>query len=74
MSFRSIAAKNLVFRTVAVLIVAGACLVTPGPTTYLLRAQPPRILGRPNLRVARRSPEKCVTLPLIYNEKREDKE
>ena len=74
MSFRSIAAKNLVFRTVAVLIVAGACLVTPGPTTYLLRAQPPRIWDGRTCASLGDPPEKCVTLPLTYNEKREDKE
>ena len=39
MSFRSIAAKNVVLRTVAVMTVAGAGLVTPGLTTEsLLRA------------------------------------
>jgi hypothetical protein len=43
MSFRSVVATSVVLRTIAVMTVAGA-----GPVTH---AQPPAIVGRPNLRL-----------------------
>src|SRR5262245_40098789 len=52
MSFRSVAAKNVVLRMVGVMTVAGAALVTVSVANeYFIRAQPPQSARRPNLRL-----------------------
>jgi hypothetical protein len=52
MSFRSVAAKNVVLRMVGVMTVAGAALVTVSvPNESFTRAQPPQSARQPNLRL-----------------------
>ena len=52
MSFRSVAAKNVVLRMVGVMTVAGAALVTVSVANEsFIRAQPPQSARRPNLRL-----------------------
>src|SRR5262249_51730663 len=52
MSFRSVAAKNVVMRMVGVMTVAGAALVTVSVANEsFIRAQPPQSARRPNLRL-----------------------
>lgn len=52
MSFRSVAAKNVVLRMVGVMTVAGvALLIVSVPNKSLIRAQPPQSARRPNLRL-----------------------
>src|SRR5262245_42990799 len=52
MSFRSVAAKNVVLRMVGVMTVAGAALVTVSVANEsFIRAQPSQNARRPNLRL-----------------------
>src|SRR5262245_14696054 len=51
MSFRSVAAKNMVLRMVVVMTVAGAALIVSLTNGSFLLAQPPQSARRPNLRL-----------------------
>ena len=59
MSFRSVAAKNVILRMVGVMTVAGAALVTVGVTNEsLVHAQSPKM--RPSLRRRQSAPARRI--------------